>query len=68
MGIGADGVLRECLGMAIAGGLGGTINCEVEGVDGSEGAVGVGRDEEVVLAAFKAIGCGLHPYRLWTIL
>lgn len=55
MGIGADGGLRVCLGVAVAGGLGGTMNCGVEGVEGTEGGVGVGRDGEVLLAASKAI-------------
>lgn len=61
-----------CLGVAVAGGLGGTMNCGVEGVEGvegREGVVGVGRDGEVLLAASKAIKLGLpHPYRLWTTL
>lgn len=70
MGKGADGGLRENLGavVVVVGGLGGTINCGVEGVDGVEGVVGVGKDGEVILAAFKVVGCGLHPYRLWTTL
>lgn len=53
--MGADGGLRVCLGVAVAGGLGGTMNCGVEGVEGKEGAGDVGRDGEVVLAASKAI-------------
>lgn len=60
--MGADGGLSVCLGVAVAGGLGGTMNCGVEGVEGVEGAegaegvVGVGIDGEVLLAASKAIG------------
>lgn len=53
--MGADGGLRVCLGVAVAGGLGGTMNCGVEGVEGKEGVGDVGRDGEVVLAASKAI-------------
>lgn len=53
--MGAEGELRGFLGVVLAGGLGGTINCGVEGVHGTEGVVGVGRDEEVLLAASKAI-------------
>lgn len=56
MGIGADGGLRECLGGAVAGGLGGTTNCGVEGVDGTMDGVGVEGDEQVFLAASKATG------------
>lgn len=48
--MGAEGGLTVCLGVAVAGGLGGTINCGVEGVVGVEG------DGEVLLAASKAIG------------
>lgn len=55
MGTGAEDELRVFLRVALAGGLGGTMNCGVEGVDGTEGVVGVERDEEVLLAASKAI-------------
>lgn len=54
--MGADGGLRDCLEVAVAGGLGGTTNCGVEGADGTVGVVGVGRDGEVLLAASRAIG------------
>lgn len=56
MGMGADGGLSVCLGVAVPGGLGGTMNCGIEGVEGTEGVVGVGRVGEVLLAASKAIG------------
>lgn len=53
--MGADGGLRECLGgAAVAGGLGGTMNCGVVGVEGAEGVAGAEGDVEVVLAASKA--------------
>jgi len=55
MGIGADGELSICRGVALAGGLGGTMNCGVEGVEGTVGVVGAGRDGEVLLAASNAI-------------
>lgn len=42
--------------MAEAGGLGGTINCGVEGVEGTVDVVEVERDEQVLLVASKAIG------------
>lgn len=54
--MGADGGLTVCLEVVVAGGLGGTMNCGVDGVDGKEGVEGEGRDVEVVLAASKAIG------------
>lgn len=53
--MGADGGLSVCRGVAVAGGLGGTMNCGVEVVEGTVGEVGVGRDGEVLLAASKAI-------------
>ena len=54
--MGADDGLRECLGVAVIGGLGGTMNCGVEGVEGAEGVVGVERDGEVLLVASIATG------------
>lgn len=56
--MGAEGVLRGCLGVTVAGGLGGTVSWGVEGVDGvdgKEGVVGAERDGEVPLTASKAI-------------
>lgn len=53
--MGAEGVFRVCLRVTVAGGLGGTMNCGVEGVDGTEGVVGAERDGEVPLTASKAI-------------
>lgn len=47
--MGAEGVFRVCLRVTVAGGLGGTMNCGVEGVVGAE------RDGEVPLTASKAI-------------
>lgn len=53
--MGAEGGLRMCLGVVVlAGRLGGTTNCGVEGVEGTEGVVGERRDGEVLLAASKA--------------
>lgn len=55
MGTGADGALRECRGGVEAGGLGGTTNCGVDGVDTTD-VVGVRREGEVLFAASKATG------------
>lgn len=55
--MGADGGLIDCLKVAVAGGLGGTMNCGIEGVEGTEGVLGVGRDGGVlVLDASRDIG------------
>lgn len=49
-------MFSECRGVAAAGGLGGTINCGVEGVEGSEGLEGLGKDEEDLMVAAEDIG------------
>lgn len=54
--MGADGGLRDGLRAVVAVGLGGTMNCGVEGVEGREGVVELGRDGKVLLAASKDIG------------
>lgn len=54
MGMGAEGGFRVCLGVGVEGGLEGTINCGVEGVDGTEGVEGVRRDGDILLAASDA--------------
>lgn len=40
----------------MAGGLADTMNCGVEGVEGTKGAVGVERDGEELLDESKVIG------------
>lgn len=55
--MGAEGFRgRDCLSETEAGGLGGTTNCGVEGVEGTVDVVGVERNEQVLSAASKAIG------------
>lgn len=63
--MGEEAALGVCLRVAGVGGLGGTINCGVEGDGGMERVVWAEKDEEVPLLASTVTERGLpQPYKL----
>lgn len=63
--MGEDAAFEVCLCVAGVGGLGGTMNCGIEGGGGTEKVVGAEKDEEVPLLASAITERGLpQPYKL----